>query len=102
MTRPTSARPWIEIAARAGGFSLVERETTGASPWRNLKVILRHDGTGKRKRKWWLAWSTAEQRLSRSSDAVALAERHPEIAEWVIETLRRVPDQTATEERTAK
>ena len=73
----------ILIAAK-DGFALFERGST--SVWRSLKLVLQVSEAGKMKRNWWIAWNG--ERISRSSDAKHLAAHHPEIRQWVIETLK--------------
>jgi hypothetical protein len=79
-------RPWIEVASRPDGFALVERFTSGATPWRNLKVIKTGNRPARQKGNWWIAWNG--ERFSRTTDARLLAEHYPAVAAWVVEVLK--------------
>ena len=65
MTDPKNPRPWIEVAS-CDGFVLHERPGVSFGGWLNMTRT--NEGPGKRN--WHFGWSTTEQRLSRSSDAL--------------------------------
>ena len=88
--RAKNPRPWVPVAS-GDGFVLYERPGISFGGWLNIKVTRANEGAGKRN--WHFGWSTTEQRLSRSSDALDLAEHHPELRAWVVDTLKQVPDQ---------
>jgi hypothetical protein len=67
------------------GFTLYERAGCGRDGWRSLKLVRTPPQAGE-KNIWWFGWDGA--RLSNSTDSKLLAKHHPEIRQWVIDTLR--------------
>ena len=67
------------------GWTLYERTRRTSDQWRNYKLV-GNGGDGTQKFNWWLGWNG--ERLSRGSDAVLLAKRHPAIMQWVIDILK--------------
>jgi hypothetical protein len=73
-----------------GSFALFERPDKASPPWRSLKLIRTDKGP---KKNWWLGWNG--ERLAVNNDQRKLAEHHPDIEAWVIETLRGFQDRSA-------
>lgn len=66
-------------------FSLFEFPERASGEWRSLKLE-RIDGQD-RKRNWWFGWNG--ERLAGSNDAKRQRRNHPDVHEWVVETLRQ-------------
>lgn len=72
--------------AERGGWVLYERVGKHSGGW--MSLLLEADrSTGERKRRYWLGWSTEEQRLAGSDDAKVLGRYNPDVRAWVFETL---------------
>jgi hypothetical protein len=82
------------IAARPGWELFLCRPPT--AHWRDLKLVV---AGRKRKHCWWFGFSGEEGRLSRSRDAIHLAEHEPEIFQWVLDELTRLNSQRLAEPR---
>jgi hypothetical protein len=74
----------MDMIAATAHFALFERTEWSNATWRSLKLE-RTDGQGK-KRKWSLGWNG--ERLARNADAAKLSEHHPDVYDWVIESLQ--------------
>lgn len=68
-------------------FVLYERTARSTELWQNLKLVRVGDGT--KKANWWAGWHRRDHRLSRNHDTGHLAEHHPEVMEWLVETLQQ-------------
>ena len=68
----------------SGEFVLLERPSH-SSEWRNLKLV-RHARRPGEKNTWWFGWNG--ERQSNAIDAKKLAEHHPDVLQWVIDSLR--------------
>jgi hypothetical protein len=62
-------------------FELPDRSTTA---WRCMRLVRHARDAGKKN--WWFGWNG--ERIARSTDAKNLAEHHPAVHAWVIETLK--------------
>lgn len=76
------------IVAERNGFKLYERSKASRNGWLSLKLV-RSPANGKRRREekynWCLGWNG--KRLSRCSDTARLADDHPFVYAWVLDTL---------------
>jgi carbohydrate-selective porin OprB len=78
----------MTVIASALEYGLYATHRGDHDEWRNLKLERRPAAGGNNKNNWWLAWNRSEQRLARNKDAGRLAEYHPNIFAWVIDSLK--------------
>jgi hypothetical protein len=67
-----------------GEFTLYDRSCP-TGQWRNLRLARQQHQEKVPKSNWWLAWNG--ERLARNRDAGKLAEYHPAVYAWVIDSL---------------
>ena len=76
----------IPLTSR-GRYTLLERAGCSSNGWLSLKLE-RRPRLAREKNNWFFGWSVIGARLSRTTDSRLLAEHHPKISRWVVESLR--------------
>ncbi|MET4034943.1 MULTISPECIES: hypothetical protein [unclassified Bradyrhizobium] len=79
MQRTTETIP----LASAESWTLYQHAGRPGTRWRTVKLV--RSGAA-RKHNWWRGWNG--ERLSNSRDTQHLEQHHPQIAQWVIDSLK--------------
>lgn len=78
----------MKFVGGRGYWQLLYLSGASKPPWKNLKLI--SEDVRMCKRNYWPSWNVEERRLARNHDAGVLAQRHPQVYEWLVKTLERV------------